>query len=242
MLDGPEAPDAVFRSALCFWEDEGERGGLASRRGHGRSRNISPSRRTAASSSRSSRSRRARASNMPPSSTSGATGSRNLGRLFLEKMAARGRRCAERRRGARSSSAARSNMPAAGPTRRSPGQRYDLMFGGSGPRSIMSTSRSARRSAMRRASTDPATILVADFGGGTSDFSVVRIEAPGAARRCMPLGHAGVGIAGDRFDSASSIISSCRCSARAAPIARSTRSSRSPAAISPISPTGRGWR
>ena len=46
----------------------------------------------------------------------------------------------------------------------------------------------------------PATILVADFGGGTSDFSLVRIAAPGAARRCEPLGHAGVGIAGDRFD------------------------------------------
>jgi len=29
---------------------------------------------------------------------------------------------------------------------------------------------------------------------------VVRIAAPGAARRCEPLGHAGVGIAGDRFD------------------------------------------
>ena len=46
----------------------------------------------------------------------------------------------------------------------------------------------------------PATILVADFGGGTSDFSVVSIAAPGAARRCEPLAHAGVGIAGDRFD------------------------------------------
>jgi len=48
--------------------------------------------------------------------------------------------------------------------------------------------------------TDPATILVADFGGGTSDFSVVRIDTPGANRRCVPLGHAGVGIAGDQFD------------------------------------------
>jgi len=47
---------------------------------------------------------------------------------------------------------------------------------------------------------EPATILVADFGGGTSDFSVVRIAAPGAAKRCVPRGHAGVGIAGDRFD------------------------------------------
>lgn len=48
--------------------------------------------------------------------------------------------------------------------------------------------------------TDPATLLVADFGGGTSDFSVVRVEAPGSARRCVPLGSAGIGIAGDRFD------------------------------------------
>ena len=48
--------------------------------------------------------------------------------------------------------------------------------------------------------TEPANLLVADFGGGTSDFSVVRIEAPGAARRCVPLGPAGIGIAGDRFD------------------------------------------
>ncbi|WP_260929527.1 Hsp70 family protein [Novosphingobium sp. 9] len=47
---------------------------------------------------------------------------------------------------------------------------------------------------------EPATLLVADFGGGTSDFSVVRIEAPGAAQRCTPLGSAGIGIAGDRFD------------------------------------------
>ena len=48
--------------------------------------------------------------------------------------------------------------------------------------------------------TEPATLLVADFGGGTSDFSVVRVEEPGATRRCVPLGHAGIGIAGDRFD------------------------------------------
>jgi hypothetical chaperone protein len=47
---------------------------------------------------------------------------------------------------------------------------------------------------------DPATLLVADFGGGTSDFSIVRVEAPDAARRCIPLASAGVGIAGDRFD------------------------------------------
>ena len=47
---------------------------------------------------------------------------------------------------------------------------------------------------------DPATLLVADFGGGTSDFSIVRVAERGAARRCVPLGSAGIGIAGDRFD------------------------------------------
>ena len=45
----------------------------------------------------------------------------------------------------------------------------------------------------------PTTILVADFGGGTSDFSVLRFD-PGPPRRVTALGHAGVGIAGDAFD------------------------------------------
>ncbi len=45
----------------------------------------------------------------------------------------------------------------------------------------------------------PAAVLVADFGGGTSDFSLLRFE-PGPPRRVTPLGHAGVGIAGDAFD------------------------------------------
>ena len=47
---------------------------------------------------------------------------------------------------------------------------------------------------------EPATLLVADFGGGTSDFSVVRVAERGAPRRCIPLGSAGIGIAGDTFD------------------------------------------
>ena len=45
----------------------------------------------------------------------------------------------------------------------------------------------------------PATVLVADFGGGTSDFSLLRFE-PGPPRRVTALGHAGIGIAGDAFD------------------------------------------
>ena len=44
-----------------------------------------------------------------------------------------------------------------------------------------------------------ATVLVGDFGGGTSDFSVMRFD-PAAAARVVPLGHAGIGIAGDSFD------------------------------------------
>jgi Molecular chaperone len=45
-----------------------------------------------------------------------------------------------------------------------------------------------------------ATVLVADFGGGTSDFSVMRFSRTGGALRADPLSHAGIGLAGDAFD------------------------------------------
>lgn len=45
-----------------------------------------------------------------------------------------------------------------------------------------------------------ATVLVADFGGGTSDFSVIRFVRGKGGLRAEPLGHAGIGIAGDTFD------------------------------------------
>lgn len=50
-----------------------------------------------------------------------------------------------------------------------------------------------------------ATVLVADLGGGTTDFSVIRYGigdgAPaGAPLRVTPIAHRGVGIGGDRFD------------------------------------------
>ncbi|MBV8448090.1 MAG: Hsp70 family protein [Hyphomicrobiales bacterium] len=45
-----------------------------------------------------------------------------------------------------------------------------------------------------------ATVLVADFGGGTSDFSIMRFSRMAGALRAEPLGHAGIGIAGDSFD------------------------------------------
>jgi hypothetical chaperone protein len=45
-----------------------------------------------------------------------------------------------------------------------------------------------------------ATVLVADFGGGTSDFSIMRFSRMAGILRAEPLGHAGIGIAGDNFD------------------------------------------
>jgi len=51
-----------------------------------------------------------------------------------------------------------------------------------------------------RTLTRPETVLVADFGGGTSDFSVMHFDPGGGRLRANALSHAGVGIAGDTFD------------------------------------------
>jgi hypothetical chaperone protein len=45
-----------------------------------------------------------------------------------------------------------------------------------------------------------ATVLVADFGGGTSDFSIIRFERKGGVLGARALGQSGVGLAGDAFD------------------------------------------
>jgi len=45
-----------------------------------------------------------------------------------------------------------------------------------------------------------ATVLVADFGGGTTDYSLIRFETHGGKLTATPIGHSGVGIAGDHFD------------------------------------------
>jgi hypothetical chaperone protein len=50
-----------------------------------------------------------------------------------------------------------------------------------------------------RTLTAPAIVLVGDFGGGTSDFSLIRFT-PGAHPVVTSLGQSGVGIAGDSFD------------------------------------------
>ncbi|MBD9648654.1 Hsp70 family protein [Ensifer sp. PDNC004] len=45
-----------------------------------------------------------------------------------------------------------------------------------------------------------ATVLVADFGGGTTDYSLIRFETKAGRLTATPIGHSGVGIAGDHFD------------------------------------------
>jgi len=43
-------------------------------------------------------------------------------------------------------------------------------------------------------------VLVADLGGGTSDFSIVEVNAESGQPKLTPLAQTGIGIAGDRFD------------------------------------------
>jgi hypothetical chaperone protein len=51
----------------------------------------------------------------------------------------------------------------------------------------------------RRLKSD-ATVLVADFGGGTTDYSLIRFEFVAGELRATPIGQSGVGVAGDNFD------------------------------------------
>jgi hypothetical chaperone protein len=51
----------------------------------------------------------------------------------------------------------------------------------------------------RKLMTD-AVVLVGDFGGGTSDFSIARFRRRGGAIRAEALANSGVGVAGDAFD------------------------------------------
>jgi hypothetical chaperone protein len=47
---------------------------------------------------------------------------------------------------------------------------------------------------------ESATVLVADFGGGTTDFSAIAFDKGPRGLQARALGHSGVGVAGDRFD------------------------------------------
>jgi len=196
-LDGPDGADPVFRSALCFWEDERGLGGIASEAGPWAIREYLDF----PQGSRFLQSFKSVAAS--PGFDHATVFERRmrfeeLGRLFIAKMAAR------------------AHGALGGADRVVIGR--PVAFAGSRPDEALALERYA--AAFGRLGTDvhyvyeplgaafsyaerleePATILVADFGGGTSDFSIVRVEAPGAARRCTPLGHAGISIAGDRFD------------------------------------------
>jgi len=196
-LDGLNGGDEVFRSALCFWQDEGERGGLAVEAGAAAIREYLEF----PSDSRFLQSFKSVAASPIFESASIFTRRlrfEELGRTFLDKLVSHSAGSLDRLErvvvgrpvhyaGARADPALAR-------------QRYDAMFAGfaSEIHYVYEPLAAAFSYASRLRS--PSTLLVADFGGGTSDFSVVRVEEPGAPQRCVPLGHAGVGLAGDRFD------------------------------------------
>ncbi|QAY75502.1 Hsp70 family protein [Sphingosinicella sp. BN140058] len=194
---GSEA-DAIFRSALCFWHDEGAKGGLAVEAGPFAiaeyleypedSRFLQSFKSVAASASFESASvfeKRYRFE--------------ELGRFFLARLAAHaGDRLQARPR--RLVVGRPVQYAGARPDAALARSRYDAMFEGFADEIhyVYEPIGAAFSHAARL--TEPTTLLVADFGGGTSDFSIVAVAEPGAGRRCTPLGHAGIGIAGDRFD------------------------------------------
>lgn len=194
-LHGPVGLDPVFRSALCFWEEETR---VAVEAGPWAiaeyldcpdgSRFIQSFKTVAAS----------------PSFQQATIFERryrfeDLGRAFVRKLS-------ERSGGTLDGGAGRVvvgrpvTFPGHRPDESLARQRYDAVFAGLGAEVHFVYEPLGAAFSFAAGLREPATVLVADFGGGTSDFSLVRIAAPGAATRCVPLGHAGVGIAGDRFD------------------------------------------
>lgn len=194
----PSGTSAVFRSALCFWQEERKRGGLAHEAGPWAISEFLEF----PQGSRFLQSFKSVAAN-PAFEHATLFEKRlrfeELGRIFLEHLVGH-------------SGEALRHLPdrivVGRPVRyvgARPGEglartRYDAMFAWlERPVHYVYEPIGAAFSFASRLA-DPATLLVADFGGGTSDFSIVRVNAPGAARRCEPLGSAGIGIAGDRFD------------------------------------------
>jgi len=195
---GPVAPTAVFRSALCFWEDDSASSGVAVEAGPWAiaeylawpqgCRFIQSFKSVAASH------------NFDKAAIFEQRYSfEALGRAFLAELT-------RHSGGDFGDKASRIvvGRPVAyagsGPDPALARQRYDLMFEGFGGEVhyVYEPLAAAFTYAARLA--DEAMVLVADFGGGTSDFSVVHMKPPGAPQRFTALGHAGIGIAGDDFD------------------------------------------
>ncbi|MBB5685153.1 Hsp70 family protein [Sphingobium boeckii] len=197
-FQGDHAAGAVFRSALCFWHDDAVRGGIASEAGPWAiaeylewpqdSRFIQSFKSVAASATFEHASifeKRYRFE--------------ELGRLFLEKLVSHAGGVLDDRP-QRVVVGRPVEYAGTRPDAKIARQRYDRMFEAFGTEIHYVYEPLGAAFSYASRLTDPATILVADFGGGTSDFSIVKVAAAGAARRCIPLGSAGIGIAGDRFD------------------------------------------
>ena len=198
-FNAPGGTSSVFRSALCFWQDEAAHGGLAHEAGPWAvaefldfpqgSRFLQSFKSVAASASFEHANlfeKRLRFE--------------ELGQVFLKHLLAHGEE-ALRKLPERIVVGRPVRYVGAQPDAALARRRYDAMFALLGREIHYVYEPLGAAYGFAAGLSDPATLLVADFGGGTSDFSIVRVGSPGAARRCVPLGSAGIGIAGDRFDS-----------------------------------------
>ncbi len=198
LVEFGDAGDAVFRSALCFWEEERGWNGIAHEAGPWAideylqspldSRFIQSFKSVAAS---------------PLFERTMIWGKplrfEDLGRLFLQRLVAHaGGALDERPR--RIIVGRPVEYAGARPDPELARQRYDAMLAAFGTEIYYVHEPLGAAHSYASRLTEPATILVADFGGGTTDFSIVRVAEPGAPRRCVPLASSGIGIAGDRFD------------------------------------------
>jgi hypothetical chaperone protein len=197
LLLDPVTDSAVFRSALCFWQDEHLLGGMMVEAGPAAireyldypdgSRFLQSFKSVAASASFDAApvfNKRFRFE--------------ELGRTFIDRLASHAGGALDRPQ--RLVVGRPVRYAGARPDPEVARKRYDAMFAGRAAEVHYVYEPLAAAFSYATRLGEPATLLVADFGGGTSDFSVVRVEQPGAEQRCVPLGHAGVGIAGDRFD------------------------------------------
>jgi hypothetical chaperone protein len=190
----PESTGAVFRSALCFWEDAGvqvEAGpwAIAEYLEYPEGSRFLQSFKSVAASSAFEHA----------SVFDKRMRFEELGKTFLGKLVEHAGGRLDHRPD-RIVVGRPIEYAGARPDPRLARERYDAMFAGFGAEIHYVYEPIGAAFSYAKRLSDPATLLVADFGGGTSDFSVVRVDAPGAARRCVALGHAGIGIAGDRFD------------------------------------------
>lgn len=197
-FDGPQARGEIFRSALCFWEEERGWNGIASEAGPWAideylqspldSRFVQSFKTVAASPSFERAQIFGRGFRFE-----------DLGRQFLQRLR---RHAGDQLQTLPPRIIVGRPVEYAG-SRPDPAlarQRYDLMLDqwSAEIHYVYEPLGAAFTYASRL--DRPATLLVADFGGGTTDFSVVRVAEPGSERRCEPLTAAGIGIAGDSFD------------------------------------------